>query len=114
MCERLINAVLLLVDGLDLGQAASSPSLVRAPADLYLLVCFTPRSNGLDTRRLLGHSSADQDVAPVPHKDFSDLYEKMSGGGESAVLSPDAKEHPYNAKCHNWVPAPYNIYAIYT
>ena len=22
------------------------------------------------------------------HKDFSDLYEKMSGSGESAVLSP--------------------------
>ena len=25
---------------------------------------------------------------PAPHKDFSDLYEKMSGRGESAVLSP--------------------------
>eukprot|EP01044_Picomonas_judraskeda_P007387 COSAG03_NODE_791_length_5841_cov_8.814589_5_plen_228_part_00 len=27
-------------------------------------------------------------VEPAPHKDFSDLYEKMSGRGESAVLSP--------------------------
>ena len=27
-------------------------------------------------------------IFPAPHKDFSDLYEKMSGRGESAVLSP--------------------------
>ena len=27
---------------------------------------------------------------PAPHTDFSDLYQKMSGRGESAVLSPPA------------------------
>ena len=26
----------------------------------------------------------DEDVEPAPHKDFSDLYEKMSGKGDSA------------------------------
>ena len=29
---------------------------------------------------------------PAPHKDFSYLYEKMSGRGESAVLSPMARQ----------------------
>eukprot|EP01044_Picomonas_judraskeda_P031607 COSAG03_NODE_11870_length_572_cov_1.704017_1_plen_102_part_10 len=29
---------------------------------------------------------------PAPHTDFSDLYQKMSGRGESAVLSPNATD----------------------